>query len=210
MFHSLTPQYLCDLIPNDIIRNTNLNLRNSRQIREVQLGTKRYRDSFLPSSIKLWNDLPLDIRQSASLEIFKSTLKNTLLSVDFQPDYLSYGKRLPQICQTQLRLGHSRLNAHLFRFNLVPSPGCNCNAPREDTMHYFFICPRCTEYRLNLLNTVCHLLAPGVNPTLITHLASDILLSYFLKGNPDLPLEFNELIFEAVHLYITQTRRFHY
>ena len=210
MVNKLTPKYLYDLVPRDIGGTTNLNLRNRFNIRQVKFKTKRYGDSFLPSCIHLWNNLPLDIRQSASLSIFKSKLKSSLLSVDFTPSYLSYGKRFPNICHTQLRLGCSQLNTHLYKVNAIQSPACACSFQNEDINHFFLSCPLFSAQRLVLLDTVCHILAPGVNPKLIVHLCSDLIITYFKQGNTKLNDDINVKIFDAVQNYIVSTRRFEF
>ena len=43
---------------------------------EINTRTNQYADYFLPSTIKLWNNLPLTLRKTESLSIFKKTLKN--------------------------------------------------------------------------------------------------------------------------------------
>ena len=179
-------------------------------MREIRFKTRRYGNSFVPSTIRLWNALPLDIRRSENINQFKSNLKSVLLSVDFVPHYFSYGNRFSSICHTQLRLGYSRLNSHLFQINVVSSAACDCHDPCENVSHFFLKCPRYAAPRTHLLKTVCKILAPGVNPTLIVHLAPDILLKYLTHGNKDIPDNLNEQIFYAVQQFIMQTRRFVY
>ena len=58
-----------------------------------------------------------------------------------------------------------------------------------------------------LLNTVCSILTSGVAPDLIVHLADNILVKYFTHGNKELPDKLNEDHFEAVNLFIMETRR---
>ena len=73
---------------------------------------------------------------------------------------------------------------------------------------FFLKCPRYTTQRKDLLKTVCLILMPGVNPSLIVHLAGDILIQYFIHGNRDLSDDVNIVIFEAAQQYIVDTRRF--
>ena len=136
MVNRLTPAYLSDLVPFDV--QPTVNVRNRRSLRQIKFTSNRFGNSFLPSAIKLWNDLPDDIRQSTSLAQFKSKLKNTLLSTDPVPGHYSHGKRFPNIIHTQLRLDFCRLNSHLHRFNIIPSAACNCSHPNESTYHFFW------------------------------------------------------------------------
>ena len=202
-----TPTYLSDLVPNNNGQPTVL-LRNRRSQRQIRFNSLRFGNSFFPSTIQLWNDLPDDIRQSATLSQFKSTLKNTLLSVDPVPVYYSHGSRYSNIIHTRLRLGLSGLNSHLHRFNILPSPACKCLNPDESTFHFFLECPYYSVPRKSLLKTVCYILAPGVNPSLVVYLASDILIRYLTHGNNDLSANLNFKVFDAVQKFISDSRRF--
>ena len=57
------------------------------------------------------------------------------------------------------------------------------------------------------MNTVSRTLAPGVNPKLLFHVTSDLPDKIFLNGNAELPDAINEVIFDAVHLFIRESRR---
>ena len=61
MFHGITPSYLSDLIP---INNQNrYNLRNISNVPFIHARTQLYKNSFLPSVIRDWNNLPDNIRK---------------------------------------------------------------------------------------------------------------------------------------------------
>ena len=92
MTHNLTPPYLSSLLPPP---NTGRPLRQFRSLRNIQCRTQRFDRSFLPDTVKLWNNLPSDIRNSISLQIFKSKLKATLLAVDDVPAFYSHGPHFP-------------------------------------------------------------------------------------------------------------------
>ena len=205
MTHDLTPPYLSNLLP---LPNFGRATRHSRPIRTIQCRTIRYDSSFLPDTIKLWNNLPTDIRDSISLQIFKSKLKTTLLSVDEVPDFFSYGHRFSNICLTQLRLGFSRLNFDLYKVNVMPSPVCSCSFPNEDVTHFFLFCPKYAFPRKKLFDITIPLLAPGVHCNLIIHLASQRLIHIFLFGSNELPDRLNLQISDAVQNYVIESRRF--
>ena len=171
---------------------------------------KRFGDSFLPSVIKSWNDLPDDIRSSISLSKFKLTLKQTLLATDNVPPYYAHGDRFANICQTQLRLHHSGLHAHLFKINVIASSSCDCGHPVEDIIHFFLFCPLHAAPRLNLLKEIRDIVAPGVHSSLMVHVASERLVEILLYGNKDFTLEVNQQIFSSVQKFIINTRRFHF
>jgi hypothetical protein len=84
-----------------------------------------YRNSFFPSSIKLWNNLTPEIRSAPTVSSFKKSLINDVNLL--KPSrYYSYGCRVLNVLHTRLRHRSSNLNADLFRVNLINDPGCVC------------------------------------------------------------------------------------
>ena len=71
MRYSLTPQYLSSLVPESISNVSNYNLRHSNNLRGINARTTQYQQSFLPTAIKEWNNLPLELQQSNSVNSFK-------------------------------------------------------------------------------------------------------------------------------------------
>ena len=209
MYFNLTPSYLSNLIPrNPAMVGHTLRHRPISNLRPIKCRTQRFENSFLPDATKLWNNLPTDIRNSLSLQIFKSKLKATLLAADIAPDFYSHGQRFANICHTQLRLGFSRLNSDLHKVNIIQQPTCACSHPTEDFKHFCLYCPKYVQERKKLLLTITPLLAPGVNPNLIMHVASDRLCSILLFGSKELSEECNTVIFRAMQNFVVETRRF--
>ena len=207
MFHNLTPTYLSNLVPPPAA-NRMLRHRSPSTIRPIKCRTKRLENSFLPDAIKQWNNLPSDIRDSLSLQIFKSKLKATLLAVDTVPNFYLYGQRSGSIYHTQLRLGFSKLHSDLYKVNIIQQPSCACSHPTENSKHFLLFCPKYAQERQKLLLSIVPLLAPGVHSSLIIHLASDRLAHILLFGSKDISDENNVLIFKAVQDFILETRRF--
>ena len=77
MINHLTPIYLSSLIPAQVSSASRYNLRNAQNYQTIRARTNQYRDSFLPSTLHLWNNLPLEARQSNTLNSFKLFLKKT-------------------------------------------------------------------------------------------------------------------------------------
>jgi hypothetical protein len=97
------PSYLCDcLLPFE--RNENVyNLRNQTDYSNPFTRLQLYRNSFFPSSIKLWNNLPLEIRSAPTVSSFKKSLINDVNLL--KPSrYYSYGCRVLNV------LHNSRIN----------------------------------------------------------------------------------------------------
>ena len=79
--------------PASVEDPTVYNLRNTNNIRHALSRTKLYYRSFLPSSIRTWNGLPLDVRQS-KIQSFKNQLNKKLRKA---PKYYYIGDGLSQI-----------------------------------------------------------------------------------------------------------------
>ena len=111
------------------------NNRQAANILEISSKTKFYSDYFLLSSIKLWNRLPIDTRNSRFLNIFKERIK---IQNSKCPAHYYSGTRLGQILYTRLRMNSSSLNEHLFIRNLMDSPNC-ARGQVESPSHFFYI-----------------------------------------------------------------------
>ena len=190
MFNQLTPVYLSSLIPQQVNAISHHNLRNSNDIHTIRSNTSLYHNSFLPSTLRQWNSLPVEVRQLNAISSFKTFLKKDLQSV---PTYYYCGSRKAQILHARLRTGCSSLNMDLFHKNITEYPLCQCGSI-EDTQHYFFHCRFYQGPRNTLLN-VC---STYQNPS----------LSLLLFGSSTLSLEANIAILEHVHKYILDTKRF--
>ena len=88
------------------------NTRHTSRIPPVRTRTSLYASYFIPSSVKLWNKQPENIKSSRSVQIIKSNLQpqnNT------KPIYYYIGTRLGHILHARLGMQYSSLNHHLFR-----------------------------------------------------------------------------------------------
>jgi hypothetical protein len=110
MYHGMTPAYLTQLIPTCTSDRIRPNTRHTSDVTVPPARTNLYRDSFLPSTIRLWNELPLEIKHATSLNIFKSQLNLNLSPI---PQYYNAGSRQYQILHARLRMGCSNLNFDL-------------------------------------------------------------------------------------------------
>ena len=142
LVNNLAPVPLCSLIPTGADTETlRYETRQRFDLPHFRARTDLFDKSFFPAGVRLWNELPLNIRQSSSLKEFKSTLLPPIERPVSFPELLSYGKRYLTILHTRLRLGASQLNFHLFKIGVKDTPKCSCGSNNEDTWHYFFICP---------------------------------------------------------------------
>ena len=82
----MVPDYLSEILPHGI---ANYNLRNNMDIRIPSTNCETLRRSFIPTGVKMWNNLPLDTRESES---FKLKLHKSL---KFANVSYYYGQRWP-------------------------------------------------------------------------------------------------------------------
>ena len=124
-----------------------------------------------------------------------STLLNILWAKTSKkvPKHYYYGTRKAQILHMRLRTGCSSLNLDLFLKNITDSPLCRCGSI-ENSQHYFFHCRFYEVPRTILLNAIEIHQPPS--------------LSLLLYGDSALSQETNNFIFEQVHKYILETKRF--
>ena len=115
MTHNLTPDYLSALVPPLVGDESRYNLRNATNLQTPHARTKLYSESFLPSVVREWNVLPIEVRNSDSVLSFK----NYINKQDFPviPSYYYEGKRREQLLHTRLRTNCSSLNLTLFQKN---------------------------------------------------------------------------------------------
>ena len=191
MINGLVPEHLSSLVPPTVGDQTEYrSLRNASNIRTVTARTSLYSNSFLPDTLREWNNLPREFRDAESLSVFKALLnQNRIMSNKL----FYYGCRKMQTIHTRLRTKCSSLNHHLFLKNIIDSPLCSCGQI-ETTEHYFVNCPLYSNIRHDLINTV----------TSVTQFSIDVLL----YGDNTRSFNENVEIFDAVHQYIKHSKRF--
>ena len=141
---------LLSIIPLPINRVSSYDLRNSNDIQTIPARTNLYYTPFLPSVIREWNNLPLDVRNSDSLYSFKRRFNDRARYV---PKYYYSGNRKLQILHTRLRTGCSSLNHDLFLKHITDSPLCRYGEI-ENTEHYFLLCHLYHNQRVGLTNII--------------------------------------------------------
>ena len=132
MTQNITPFYMSSLVPQSVNISC-YNLRNSNDLQTIDARTTLYFNSFLPATVRAWNDVPDEVKQSESLNTFKSFLNKDRMSV---PKHFYAGNRKAQILHTRLRTNCSSLNLDLFLRNISDSPLCQCGSV-ENAQHFF-------------------------------------------------------------------------
>ena len=134
--------------------------------------------------------MPEEVKLSDSVNAFKRFLNKDKSHI---PKHFYVGKRKAQILHTRLRTNCSSLNLDLFIRNISDTPLCQCGSV-ENAQHFFFHCRNYDAPRADLLNTVSQYQTPS--------------LSLLLYGNDSFSLETNTVIFERVHKFILDSKRF--
>lgn len=114
MVHGLAPKYLQDLLIPCVLPQNNYSLRHQDDFKFVlpQIKTTAFMNSFLPSTIKLWNELPLQIRILPTVSSFKKAIKT--YSLESQTNFMTLDTEKANIIHCQIRNNASNLNADLF------------------------------------------------------------------------------------------------
>ena len=96
-----------------------------------------------------------------------------------------------------MRLRNSLLKSDLAdELHVIQSPLCDCGSGEvEDAKHFFFRCTRYNAFRTVLVQDLLPLIIDEVD--------------HLLYGVPDTDHLTNILVFDAVHKYIRNSRRFY-
>ena len=187
--NNLTSETMEELLPSTNVNRVNYQLRNVTGFPVQQTRTNAFRNSFINSTVRLWNDLELETRESVTLQTFKNKLNRT----PPVPRQFYLGCRFASIHHCRIRNKCSALNHHLFINHVLDSPLCSCNVEAEDAIHYFFKCRKYIRQR-----NVMELELSNFNINVET----------LLHGNGNLKYDENKVIFSSVHKYIINTKRF--
>ena len=189
--HDLAPPSLSQLIPRERSEVVEYNLRNRDTLAAPPARLESMKRSFVSYATRLWNTLPNPVRQADTLCIFKQHITKK----DQRNPLYYYGKRWSNVHHARLRMGCSGLNQHLHaNLHVIPSPQCDCGDGVETPFHYFMKCKRFTKEREKLQEEVMKL--------------SNFNLKNLLYGDNSLQYKDNCLLFDAVHKYLTDTKRF--
>ena len=193
MINNLTPHYLQQLLPQRVQHQSRYSLRNINNFSIPGARTTLHFYSFLLSTLRQWNMLEQDIRDSSTLYSFKRKLNAQQQQQQLPPPHLNLiqTSRLGQILHARLRLECSSLNHHLYRKNLVESPLCSCGVP-ETNSHFLLSCANYNNIRQRYFSG----------------LGLPLTVSILLNGKPEENLTVNNNIFRCVQLYILATKRF--
>ena len=192
--NGLVPDFLKDLFPLNVASVSRYKFRNNDDYVIQRRCTQLFANSFIPSSTELWNQLPLHIREENTLSSFKSSLLRNIFVAPTFPKYFVYGNRKLSVIHARIRNKCSDLNHDLFLNRLRDNEICDCGFEKEDAEHYFFNCRKYLNERHKHFRS--------------THKFHPLNFDTILRGRDSLPLEDNVKIFNSVHEYIRDSKRF--
>jgi hypothetical protein len=167
----------------------NYNLRNNQNYVPPRCRLRTSASSFIPSTVSLWNNLDISIRNSPTLSSFKNRVKVYIYKT---PKYYNEGPRKRNILHTKLRHQCNSLNVDPSIIHIINNYKCNCGASFEDVMHYFLECSLYLNKRRTFLSN-----CDDININIET----------FLFGNDDYSYNVNSKIFGKVRTFINQSKR---
>ena len=196
IFYNRAPDYLTTLLPPRIQSTTIYPLRNGEDLIVPFCRLSLTKDSFFPSTIRSWNELPPATRNIESISKFKKEVKNFSQKV-IVPEQFLIGPRKLNIILTQLRCSASFLNSDLHRVNIINSPSCRCGFAFETSYHYFFECSLYLDARNTLLNEIDWV-------SNYCNIDLDLLIGL----QTDISVEQYSIVLNSVYDYIKRTERF--
>ena len=167
------------------------------------------KDSFFEKTTKQWDNLPKEIKQTWDIPDFKELLAVRLKPVKVK--LFNYGSKFHNSIHTQLRIGRSQLNEHLFKIGLSKTEGCICNSPKESTQHLLMECFLFNKERAELFSYLKN--TRGVLCKDFNTYSSSSLVSILLYGEDNLSHDrypYNRLLFRAVQGFLAKTGRLRY
>ena len=188
VYKNQCPKYLFDIIPQS---NCPYRTRNALNIPHINVKHQFFKNSYFPSTIIEWNKLDSNIRNSETLNIFKSKILKFI-----RPTANSiFGCHNPIGVKllTRLRLGLSHLREHKFKhsFQDTLNPLCSCGKEVETTFHFLLSCPNYSDERLTLLSKI-----RNINPNILENTNSQI-TQFFLYGDKNFTASTNFIILSS-------------
>ena len=161
-----------------------------------------FKNSYFPSTIIEWNKSDSNIRNSETLNIFKSKILKFIRPT--ANSIFGFHNPIGVELLTRLRLGLSHIREHKFKhgFQDAINPLCRCGKEVETTFHFLFSCPNYSEKRLTLLGKI-----RNINPNILENTNSQI-TQLFLYGDKNFTASTNFVILSSPIEYILATKRF--
>ena len=174
-----------------------------------QILQKTMDKSFFSVASKQWDSLPTELKQTWDFPEFKEGLTEILKPKRCK--LYNIGTKYANSIHTQLRIGRSQLNEHLFAIGRSGTQGCLCNFPNESVEHIMLDCFLYNTEREALFNYIRN--TRNVLSADLETYNRKSLLSVLLYGEHPLDyyrFPYNKLLFRAVQQFLVKTKRLKY
>ena len=101
----------------------------------------------------------------------------------------------------------SGLNSQLYRVGCSETVECLCGKI-ETTQHYILNCPLYSAPRNKLLKSIRYIIAPGVHPSILSHIEPLSFVNIVLIGCNDGRVDENVHIFKSFQHFIIESGHF--
>ena len=161
-----------------------------------------FKNSYFPSTIIEWNKLDSNMRNSETLNIFKSKILKFIRPT--ANSIFGFHNPIGVKLLSRLLLGLSHLREHKFKhsFQDTLNPLCSCGKEVETTFHFLLSCSNYSDERLTLLSKI-----RNINPNILENTSSQI-TRFFLYGDKNFTASTNFTILSSTIEYILATKRF--
>ena len=173
------------MVPNYLLVLSRTDDNTAHDFMTAARRTALYENSFIPSAVDCWNNLPEHLRNSPSISCFKHILLKTKFPTREAPLHYLHGSRRLSVIHARLRNNCSDLKHDLFNNYVSASDKCQVCNEIVNAEHSYFKCRRYHNYRIDLFTT-----------TRIRHPLNVKLL------------RFGDSVVEVVYHYINATKRF--
>ena len=164
--------------------------RDPTIIKNIRCKTEAYRKTFLPQVIREWNSLPMVVRESESVEIFKRGIHHRPA---VEKQFFEQLNRSEEKIINQLWTKNSNLNAYRYKIGQSETPCCSWCLVPETNHHYLLVCDLYSEERRN--HTQMYIDKYNLNEENI------------IKGSLAMSDKENQALLRAVCDYINDTKR---
>ena len=181
------------------------NYPTNRTFQHYPFMSSFFVNSFFPFAIKKWDQLDPDLKNEPDFTVFKIKLKEKLKPKKFK--HFHCGFKYPNTLHTQLRLGRSFLNCHLFPIGLSITKSCQCGNT-ETVEHYLLDCMLYHQARGQLFQKLEGLLERKPS----TYTKKNLCQILLCGEKPHLPEKYvhNKHIFYAVQTFLCRTKRLYF
>ena len=160
IINGYTPLYLKNILPRQ--QQTYRTRQATCNYVLYKCKTELYRNSFMPSAIRQWNNSPSDTKSIVHRRPFKYRQKQSLYKKT--PAHFNCSPRKYNVILSQMRMGFCDLKYYLHIKGCIDNPNCIvCGVP-ETLHHFFFECPSHDVQRQHLLNSVSAVIATNNQP----------------------------------------------